>query len=140
MSEDPKNIPAGASPLRYMMADAVGSKHQHCKTLSEARATEGTVAVMEGDYGGQIYFVCPVRHIRCDAETLSRLLTDLDALGWDDPDGAGLYFEFALPGASIAGGMGGGTVSDGVWLHNRLEHLRAKVEAVVAGTLTSVSA
>ena len=139
MNEDPIQIPDGVSALRFMMADPATAPYRHCKTLTEARAMEGTVAIMEGDYGGQIYFTCPVRHIHCDADTLSRLLTDLDALGWNDPEGSGLYFEFAAPGAGVAGGMGGGAVCDGVWLHERLEHRRASIEAVVAGTSPSIN-
>ena len=122
-----------------MMAAGTGSEYRHYKTLAEARAAEGTAAVMEGDYGGQIYFTCPVRHIHCDADTLERLFTDLDALCWNDPEGAGLYFEVASPGDGIAGGMGGGLVCDGVWLHSRLEHLRPSVEAVIAGTLPRIN-
>lgn len=134
MNEDPENIPEGASQLRYMMAGAGGNTYQYCKSLSEARSVEGMVAIMQGDDGGQIYFTCPARHIQCNDETLARLLVDLDALEWGDPDSAGLYFEKASPVGGVAGGMGGGVVRDGIWLHARLEHIRPKVEAVVAGT------
>ena len=139
VNEDHNILPDGVSPLRFMMADAAGVEFRHCKTLSEARTISDAVAIMEGDYGGQIYFTCPVRHISCDADTLARLLTDLDALGWNDPEGAGLYFEVASLAAGIAGGMGGGAVSDGVWLHPELERHRASVEAVVAGTQPSIN-
>jgi len=122
-----------------MMADAAKAEYRHCKNLSEAGRLDDTAAVMEGDYGGQIYFTCPVRHIHCNAETLAQLLTDLDALAWNDPQGAGLFFEVAAPGSSIAGGMGGGAVCDGVWLHPELELHRAGVEGVVAGTLTAIN-
>jgi hypothetical protein len=123
-----------------MMSDAAGAEYRHSKTLSEARNMESAIAVMEGDYGGQIYFTCPVRRIYCDADTLVQLLAELDALGWNDPEGAGLFFEVAALGSSITGGMGGGAVRDGVWLHPELEPHRASVEAVVAGTLRSINA
>jgi len=139
MSEEPHNILAGASPLRFVTAAVTGNRYQHCKTLAEARATEDMVVIMEGDYGGHIYFTCPVTRIRCDAETLSRLLADLDALCWDDPDGAGLYFELVSPKTGVAGGMGGGMVLDGIWLHDKLQHLLVKVEAVVSGASLSIN-
>jgi hypothetical protein len=78
VNEDHNILPDGVSPLRFMMADAAGVEFRHCKTLSEARTISDAVAIMEGDYGGQIYFTCPVRHISCDADTLARLLTDLE--------------------------------------------------------------
>ena len=48
---------------------------------------------------------------------------------------AGLFYERAPTGASIAGGTGGGILTDGVWLHPELEAkgLRAAVEDVIAG-------
>ena len=139
MNEEPTQIPEGVSPLQFMMANAVGAEYRQCKSLTDARKLEGAVAIMEGDYGGQIYFTCPVRHIRCDDNTLTRLFRDLDALGWDDPSGAGLCFEFLPVGAEVPGGMGGGAVVDGVWLHPRLESQRADVEAVIAGARTHIN-
>jgi hypothetical protein len=122
-----------------MMASATAAEYRHFKTLAQARDVDGAVAVIEGDYGGQIYFTCPVRHLRCEANTLSRLLNDLDALKWNDPEGAGLFFEIAAPGSCIPGGMGGGLVCDGVWVHPEFEHQRARVEAVIAGILPCIN-
>ncbi|MGH2781979.1 MAG: hypothetical protein ACRDLA_11355 [Thermoleophilaceae bacterium] len=90
---------------------------------------------MQGDDGGSIYLTCPTRLVRCDEATLRRLLHDLDTRVWDDPEMAGLFYERAPTGASIAGGTGGGIVTDGVWLHPELEAkgLRAAVGDVIAG-------
>ena len=125
--------------MRFMMAEAAGAEYRSCKSLSDARETPGAVAVMEGDWGGQIYVTCPVRDIRCDADTLLKLLRDIDALEWDEPDGAGLYFEVPASGSGIAGGMGGGSIRDGVWVHPRLEPHRARIEAVISGAAGSLS-
>jgi hypothetical protein len=139
-SDEPSQIPPNVSPLRFMMAEAAGVAHARFETLDAAKQASNAVAVMEGDYGGQIYFTCPVRHIRCTSEALKQLLDDLDGCQWDDPDGAGLYYELGTPGSGVAGGMGDGAIIDGVWLHKRLEHLRAQVEEVVAGTRTRIEA
>jgi len=131
--DKPDMIPAGASPVRYMVAEAVGATYRNLPDLQAARQAEHAVVVMEGDYGGQIYLTCPVRHIRCDSATLDRLLEDVDNRHWGDPEGAGLYFEIAHVGASIPGGMGGGLVVDGVWLHRELEPLGKQIRAVISG-------
>ncbi len=120
------------------MAEAAGISHMRFDTLESAKQAPDAVAVMEGDYGGQIYFTCPVRHIRCASTALRQLLDDLDECQWGDPDGAGLYYEVGNPGSCVAGGMGGGAIIHGVWLHERLEHLRSQVEEVIAGTRTRI--
>ena len=138
MIEEPNKTPEGASPLRSMLDQAHGIEHRSYRTLDEACSVEGVVAVMDGDYGGMIYLTCPVRLIRCDAETLYRLLADIDNLGWNDPEGASLYFEVASREAGIADGMGGGAVCESVWLHPRLMNFFSRVEAVIAGTSESI--
>ena len=139
-SDEPSQIPPNVSPLRFMMAEAAGVPHARFDTLEAAKRAPDAVAVMEGDYGGQIYFTCPVRHIRCTSNSLKQLLDDLDECLWGDPDGAGLYYEVGTPGSGVAGGMGGGTIIDGVWLHERLGHLRPQVEEVIAGTRERIEA
>ena len=103
------------------------------KSLADAQKTPNAVVVMEGDYGGQIYLICPVAVLECNHETLKLLLEDLGALAWGD--GEKIYYE-ALPlGASVSGGMGGGLVLDHVWLHQDFQEmkLRPEVEQIIAG-------
>jgi len=128
-------IPDHESAVRRMVAEAHGDRYEAIKSFEEARATANAAVVMEGDYGGSIYLTCPARLVRCDEPTLRQLLHDLDAHDWDDPDGAGLYYEVAPVGSRIAGGTGGGVVIDGLWLHPDLatKGLRERVEAVITG-------
>jgi len=128
-------IPAHESALRRMVADSHDGRYEAVESLDAAKATIDAVIVMEGDYGGSIYLTCPVGLVQCDESTLWQLLHDLDKHGWNDPEGASLYFEVAPVGSGIAGGTGGGVVTDSVWLHPNLEklHLRARVEAVISG-------
>ena len=118
-----------------MLADAHGTPYAALPSLKEARRVPDAAVVMEGDDGGSIYLTCPVRLVRCDEAALRQLLRDLDAHDWDDPEGAGLFYEVAPVGSGVAGGTGGGVVTDGVWLHPELEAkgLRGRVEAVIAG-------
>jgi hypothetical protein len=137
-------LPKGVSPLRQMMAEARGAEHLHCGSLDEARQTEDAVLVMEGDDGGRIYLTCPARRVRCDEATLRRLLEDVDALGWRDISMAGLFFELLAMGSGVAGGMGGGVILDGLWVHPRIDgdnlpawltrrQLIDEIEAVLGG-------
>jgi hypothetical protein len=91
------------------------------RTLDEARTMEHTAVVMQGDAGGQIYLTVPVKYVMCDEDALRGLLDALDALEWNEPARARLNFELAPIGSGVMGGMGGGLVIDGVWMHKRLD-------------------
>jgi len=113
-----------------MMADAQSSPYQALRSLDEAQAFPDAVVILEGDYGDQVYVTCPVQRVRCSEAELDQLLRDLDALEWDDPQGASVFYERVPTGAGVAGGMGGGEVAEGVWVHDRL----ARVGLVTAIT------
>jgi hypothetical protein len=106
-----------------MMADARGEPYEAFHSLAAAPSVDDSVVVMEGDYGGQIYLVCPARLVKCDEPALERLLVDLDEHAWKDSEGARLFYERRPVGAGVGGGMGGGIVVDGVWLHDDLRKL-----------------
>jgi hypothetical protein len=89
-------------------------------SLAEAQTMDHTAIVMQGSDGGQIYLTAPTKYVVCDENALRSLLTALDALEWNDPAHAALTFELAPIGSGIYGGLGGGSVIDGVWLHPRL--------------------
>jgi hypothetical protein len=133
-------IPEHESALRRMVADARGGSYRALHSLDEAKAHPDGAVVMEGDYGGSIYLTCPARVVECDEATLRRLLLDLDKHDWDDVEGVGLYYEVAPQGSGIAGGTGGGVVTDGLWLHPNLDAkgLRQRVQAVIAGKRTQL--
>jgi len=91
------------------------------------------IVVLEGDHGGQIYVVAPAREVHCSEEVLGHLLADIDEAQWDDEEGARVYYERHAPGASISGGMGGGVVTDAIWVHPKLSALRASILEVLHG-------
>jgi hypothetical protein len=128
-------LPEHHSPVRAIVAAARGQPYTAFENLVVARAHPHGVLVFEGDYGGMIYLTVPARLVACGEDTLERLLADIDDVCWGDSGGAGLYFEALPVGSSVAGGMGGGRVVEGVWLHAELEALllRAEIAAVLAG-------
>lgn len=130
-----KRQEAHESGVRRMMADAQGELYLAAHSLDEARSHEGFIVVMEGDYGGQIYVVCPVRLVACSEAALKMLLTDLDQMVWDDPNGTALCFEARPRAEVVSGGMGGGLVREGVWLHRDLVKVGVEedVRSVLAG-------
>ncbi|MDO8584032.1 MAG: hypothetical protein Q7R83_02525 [bacterium] len=86
--------------------------------------------VMQGDYGGQIYLTVPLSHIDLKQAELDDLLRMLDHRSWkgNRGDGAGAYLWSPSvvgfdPCEGISGGMGGGRLTDGLWLHK--EHAEA---------------
>lgn len=123
--------------LQHVCEIWIGGTNPYQVNLAEARAYAGAdaVAMLEGDAGGQTYVVCPVALIRCDEATLNRLLLDIDAREWRDPDSARLSFFPATVGQNVGGGMGGGLVTDGVWVHARLREqgLEPPIRAVLLG-------
>ncbi len=110
--------------IAYSHDDGVGSRLMdsliNLHSLDEARTMEHTAVIMQGDGGGQIYLTVPVKYVHCNEEALRGLLGALDALEWNDSATARLSFELAPIGSGVFGGMGGGLVIDGVWLHERL--------------------
>ena len=126
------------SGLRSMIADAHGLPYRAFRSLHEAKESPDSVAVFEGDYGGQIYVVARVSAISCSEQVLVSLLSELDSLEWRDPEGMGLYFEEAEIGQPIAGGMGGGRVTEGIWVHSRMQQYASLVEEVLAGKRSSL--
>ncbi len=130
---EPIDLPAHCSAVRLLTAKGEGTPYKAFVSLDDARLHPDAAAIMEGDYGGQIYFTCPVRRVLCSETVLQRLLEGLNSLAWGD--GEGLYYEVLPIMSGVWGGMGGGAVIDGVWIHDEFElaGLRDEVEAVVAG-------
>jgi hypothetical protein len=143
MASEPARLPEGVSALRYMMAEADEKNYVNYRTIEEARCDPNAALVMEADSGGQILLTCPVRHVRATDAALRQLLVDLECISWGtgfdpqcrEPFDAEMFFEPAPVGAGVAGGMGGGAVVDGAWLHPELEHLllRPQVEEILNG-------
>jgi hypothetical protein len=119
------------------MADARGIPFVPLHSLAEARAYPDGVVILQGDDGGQIYVVCPASEVRCDEAALESLLVDLDEIAWpsNPPDMRRVLFERISPGCGVAGGMGGGRVTEGPWVHPEFDHagLAAAVVSVLRG-------
>jgi hypothetical protein len=132
-----KEIPEHHSPLRHILAKALGRAYQPMHNLAEAKSVDGAHLIMEGDWGGQIYLVCPVKLVKCAEEELWQLLSELDKIIWkcNDGDGTGIYYEQRKPGEGIPGGMGGGLVSEELWIHPELvsKGLDGLIRKVITG-------
>lgn len=78
--------------------------------------------VFEGDWGGQIYLTVPRKLIGKNSQ-VKFLLRLLDRSAWgDNGGGSSMYYyrpaddkQFAFMG--VCGGMGGGMLTDEVWIH-----------------------
>src|SRR5690348_395521 len=115
-----KSLPRHHSPLRSMMAEAFGDAYTAFTTLVAAREHPGSVVIFEGDDGGTIYLTNPVDRVICDETALKQLLFDIDTMCWSDTDSARVVYEVVPIGAGVAGGMGGGCIVDGLWLHSEV--------------------
>jgi hypothetical protein len=109
--------------------------------LDDARGHADSAVIFEGDYGGTIYLTIPVRLIACNEQSLAQLLRDIDAIAWRDSFGARLFYEPLAVGSPVAGGMGGGIVVDGLWLHPKIEAVgvRSEIHEVLAGTTSRIT-
>src|SRR5215472_14089137 len=115
------------SGLRRLIADAAGHPYRSFQTLAEAQADPDGIVVFEGDDAGQIYLVCTAADVHCSEKDLRSLLEDIDSLEWNDATMAHVYFESLPVGSAVAGGMGGGRVVSGLWVHPRLEQYAAEI-------------
>jgi hypothetical protein len=137
--QPPAVVPERTSTLRGCLEGFTGALYAPVRTLAEAKATDDGVVVLEAEWGGQILVVARAAMVACDETALCRLLLDLDELTCpeDELEGTALCFERAPVGTGIAGGMGGGRVSEDVWVHAELVQagLEPGVRAVIAGRL-----
>jgi len=117
-----------------------GGKYLPLKSFEAAKKHDDSYLVMEGDWGGQIYLVAPVRLVKCSYETLENLLLELDRIAWDvnDGRGRGLYFERMEEGMPVAGGMGGGVATQTLWVHREFEGIKRKIHDVLDNKADSI--
>jgi hypothetical protein len=137
MAEDNKKIiPDHASFVRSFTSEKYGERFEPLRTLQEAQGHSDGVVIFEGDYGGAIYLTCPVRLVRCSAQALQHLLHDIDKKLIDHHWGLMVCYERLAPGSPVSGGWGGGLITEGVWLHDRVEalSLRKPIEEVLSGS------
>ena len=119
-----EKIPPGVSPVRHIMAENKLDVDFHpLHNFEEAKKDPDGVAVFEGDYGGQIMMTIRMSYVKCAERQLELLLFDLNQVAWkcNDDTGTGIYYERLKIGDGVVGGMGGGRVVDGVWIHSRFE-------------------
>lgn len=128
-------IPSGCSPVRFALSQVCNEEYKPIEDFEEALNTEDAIVVLEGDFGGQIYLTCPMRLVRCTEEALENLLTDLDDIAWhcNEGLGAGIYYEAKKPGEWISGGMGGGYVSDTLWVYPEFDDRENEIRDVIEG-------
>ena len=140
MSES-NEIPEHESPVRRMMADAHGTPFNPLRTLDEARQHDDGVAILQGDWGGQIYAVIPALMIRCSTNTLRKLLLDLDTEAWscNENEGASIYYERKPAGTGVAGGMGGGASTGQLWLHPEFDEIAEQIRRVIVGEQEAIN-
>ena len=131
-------LPHHHSPVRHILNEANGKPNNiFIDSFKNAKDIPSTYVIMEGDWGGQIYLTCPMKLVKCSEESLKILLDDLDVLAWEcnDGEGKGLFYEIHHPGDGIGGGMGGGQVKEGLWIHNEFMDLNlfSDIEQVLIG-------
>jgi len=135
--------PESAAPdlergVRSLIAESRNEEHISYRTLTDAKSDPDGVVIFEGDDGGQIYLVARASFVSCAESQLQRLLAELDALRWADPDSARVYYERLPVGSGVAGGMGGGRVAREVWIHAELKAHESAVRHVLQGKSTSI--
>jgi hypothetical protein len=124
--------------MRRLVASSTGAGYQSFPSLAEARESDSSWVVLEGDDGGQIYAVFRVADIACSEGDLRQLLIDIDSRYWADDSMTHLAFEVHEEGDAIPGGLGGGVAQSGGWVHPILVKgsLENPIRDVLAGTRT----
>ena len=113
-------LPDHHSPVRSI-AEAWGTDYVALETFEAARNRPDSIVILEGDCGGTIYLTVPIYRVTCGEVALNQLLSDIDAMCWADLSMALVLYEVLPIGGALAGGMGGGQVVDGLWLHPKLK-------------------
>jgi len=130
------------SGVRRLISEANNIPYSPLQSLEEAKLLSDGVVILEGDYGGQIYIVCPASLVECSSETLDHLLRDLDHISWpgNDLNSARVFYERLPLGAPVFGGMGGAIVEEGVWIHQTLINsgLGVAIREVIEGVRSRI--
>lgn len=137
-------LPEHESGVRRLVSDARGMPYHLLRSLKEAKSSADGVVILEGDDGGQIYVVCPASLVKCSEEALNHLLRDLDTIAWphNDLHSARLFYEQLAVGSPVFGGMGGATVTEDIWIHQKFMEagLDERIREVIKGQRSSIHA
>ena len=83
--------------------------------------------VLEGDWGGQIYLTIPWELVGPNAK-VSELLRKMDEASWGCNNGDGASFSICpFDSDGVFGGMGGGQMTDSLWLHSDFVNRRKRI-------------
>lgn len=124
--------------LRKMYNKSNNILYKPIENFNEAKKCNDSVVIFEGDYGGTIYLTCPIKFVKCNEEKLNKLLKFIDKNYWNDLDGAGVYYELIEVSQGVAGGMNGGFVIDGIWIHPEIIKLGIdnKIKEILTGEIS----
>jgi hypothetical protein len=99
----------------------------------EVRQLPDKYAVLEGDWGGQIFATIPLSMIKFGDEILMPITRYLNAIAWpssvdDDVDmSLGVHYVHATPDDWFPAGCGGGKfVADEIWFHKEFNRVQRR--------------
>ncbi|MFH1533850.1 MAG: hypothetical protein ABID64_02870 [Nitrospirota bacterium] len=101
-------------------------------TLKAAKKNNNGYMYMKGDFGNQVYLSIPAKLIKCDEETLKKLLHKIDEICHNDFMASCILFKNRKEGQIISGGLGGGIVDNKLWVHKKLKHLEDKISLILS--------
>lgn len=106
------------------------------RILLKMEGTKMKHLVVEGDWGGQIYLSVPFGMLLAGCEQIDLLAKKIDRFCWPSnrDDGVSVYeveTEAESESESIPGGMGGGRIIEGLWLHEEIERFRGGIEGLL---------
>ena len=138
------NIDLCVDTREYFIDDRVSARGIiRIESFEDAKKASDGVAVLEGDYGSQIYLICPMKYVKCSKETLNDLLCIIDALEWisNDGDGTSLEYRRAKTGDEFISGAGSkGIIEDGLWIHGEISSAKTElIRKVINGELDSIN-
>jgi hypothetical protein len=103
-------------------------------TFAEAVRAHDAVAVLFGDYGGDVYLTAPMHLVKCTEDQLVTLHSDLDAITWMGGNAFGAAIAYERHEIPSHLSTGGGEVISGVWVHPGLgPEVAALAREVVLG-------
>lgn len=115
-------IPDSNRAVDFMVTKAEGLEYKPIENMEEARNTPNAIVVLDGDYGGQVYATCPVKYLNSSIthSQLEAICKQLSAWEWEQDDDWQVSYQIKEVGRGVWGGMGGGLVEDGLWMHPKL--------------------
>lgn len=124
-----------ANPFPTLFKRDKRKKNIQIHSLIEARKYLHSYVIMLGDWGKEMYLICPIYAVHCNEDELKAMLYSFEKhyFGMVEHQAIHLKYEILEPGCEIEHNYELIPVNGSIWFNPELDELRDKSVAVLRG-------